>query len=844
MPSERRSPEPERAFLRSRRFWALALVVAGSALAIGSVHPAVFVVVAVAAVSATAYALFASRRAAARSPALVLFGLAAFTALQATPAPRALLARVAPANASIWAHAAEALGASAPAWLPLSADPGASFLEALKWLTYGCVFVLGAALARREGPVPGALVIIGTALAVTVLTFAHTIVGATKLYGFYEPSFTPPAWGLGPLLNANNLTGYLNVATFAVLGLLLEARPALPRRLLALLAATFIGLNVVSASRGGTAALLVGVAVLPLALRGGSRERARSRRTQVLVSALVALGAGALFAALGSTRATLDALFDSSLDKLTILPAALGLTRTFGWLGIGRGAFDTVFPSVWSRPGLMRQQYPENFLVQWVVEWGLPVTVAALSCFALTFRSATAVKRRPLTTALGVGLFTLLFQNLSDVALEVPAVAILASLTLATLWGAREPRRRDANGRARAVALVACAAPLVYFAATRGVHTAYRDRLDVHAALDAASPAKPGSSGAADALLAAAVWRHPADPYFPMLGALTALERGQDPIPWANQALTREPGSARAHLLVGYYLTRRGATGQGFDELRRAVAADPALAGAAARIAASRALDPATLRRAVPPGAAGAPMLTALARALPRAALEARVELIERAVREAPGALDARRARVTLLLGALEEPGPCAGARRAACVDTLTRDIELLIEQERASTFGIESYARLSVALGEPARAVAYLRARCGQYDARVSCLRLVVELLATHGSGAELAAALSELTSAACVDGASCAAAHARAAQLYLARQNPAVAASEYAAALRASPSPELWLSFAQASRAAGHAAQAKEALLRARRGASPALLARIEEEAARQPSPLLVPH
>jgi hypothetical protein len=63
--------------------------------------------------------------------------------------------------------------------------------------------------------------------------------------------------------------------------------------------------------------------------------------------------------------------------------------------------------------------------------------------------------------------------------------------------------------------------------------------------------------------------RHPAEPYFPLMGALIALRmRDQSPMPWLQRTLERGQVNGRAHLLLAEYLSSRGAKKQALFEIR------------------------------------------------------------------------------------------------------------------------------------------------------------------------------------------------------------------------------------------------------------------------------------
>ena len=183
----------------------LALVVAGSLLAIGCVH--FFPLLAVATLT-FATALETLRRTRAWQapivvplPALVCFALAGYTLLQACPLPMAWLRSVAPSTADVWDRCLLPFGEPGPRWASLSLDPGASVVEALKLGVYGAVFAVAAALSSRRDASLGIATVFLSAGLGAVTTLVHGLVGATSIYGLYEPQFGVVPWHVGPRLN-------------------------------------------------------------------------------------------------------------------------------------------------------------------------------------------------------------------------------------------------------------------------------------------------------------------------------------------------------------------------------------------------------------------------------------------------------------------------------------------------------------------------------------------------------------------------------------------------------------------------------------------------------------------
>ena len=213
----------------------LVLAVVGSVLAIGAVHTGVLLLVAatvLAALSLEIYAGLASpgaRRPVLSLPACILGALALYCLLQALPLPFALLRLIAPANADVWARALLPFGeVDPPRWASLSLDPGASMVEALRWATYAAVFVTASSISARRGAAWGVALVFCSAVIAALTTVGHGLAGATKVFGLYQPSLPASSWHIGPLLNPNNLAGYINLGALAGLGLMLTRRPPIP----------------------------------------------------------------------------------------------------------------------------------------------------------------------------------------------------------------------------------------------------------------------------------------------------------------------------------------------------------------------------------------------------------------------------------------------------------------------------------------------------------------------------------------------------------------------------------------------------------------------------------------
>jgi hypothetical protein len=209
-------------------------------------------------------------------------------------------------------------------------------------------------------------------------------------------------------------------------------KPVVPRWLIGLGVATLVGVNVTSGSRGGLLALIIGIACLAVLLRLGERSTGRgfsmtSRSAMALLAA--ALGAGGLFAVLGGTRSTWAELYSKDFQKLEMMLRVKPLVADYAWLGIGRGAFESVFPAYRTVPGNIVFTHAESFPAQWLSEWGVPAGALGMIAFAFAFTPArVGALRSAVAAGVWAGTFALLVQNLFDLGLEIPGVTIGLSM--------------------------------------------------------------------------------------------------------------------------------------------------------------------------------------------------------------------------------------------------------------------------------------------------------------------------------------------------------------------------------------------------------------------------------
>ena len=817
--------------------------VIGSALAVGSVHPPwilAFCTVVLLASGLTLWTQGTTFRDV-PAPTWVLWGVAAYTLLQALPLPFSWLAAIAPANASVWAAAYQLTDGGPPGRASLSIDPGATLLEALKWLTYGSAFLTAAALGRRKGALAGAQPVFASAAVVAVVTVGHAAASATSLYGLYEPIQAHPTWAIAPLLNPNNLAGYLNLGLFAGLGLLIHARNSSPRWLLVVATAVVVAVSIMSGSRAGAAALAMGAVLLaPVlwsVLRTG-RARVVPRLSTIIQVLAVLLGGIGLFV-LGATDRVWRELLAETGEKVRLLSWTRPLIEDHWLFGVGRGAYETAFPPYRESSRHIIYQHAENFAVDWMAGWGLPVAITVLLLLGWFLRpTALGVKRSAVAATGFVGVVVLGIQNLLDLGLELLSVGLAVATLLGAMWGRTHRGRHQPAPPLAAprsaplpprrylpVALGVVSLATLVLAAGWGTQPVLPLRLDLETAYHSELQAKSPQLGPLQSTIRQALRWHPGDPYLPLLGALVARRLGENPLPWIGQAIERDPHAARPHLLLAEVLAHLGAREQALLEVRLALEREPLVKPAAAlvtQVATSR--D--EILSAAPPRDT-ALLLEVAAQLDPRRTDPTPVELIEESIRRAPGDPATYKALGQLLLRALSRtpPRPPCDQSTTPCVSGVEQAADKLRELDPTKPTGTLMQAELLLTTRRESEAARLLRPACEAHPQVSGCWVLLLQAL-EHAPDAEeeVSAAASALLAAGCRTSASCTSAARTIAATYERRGNWRAAADMHERAARESGNGADWLRAARCALNVRRVRQTERDIEQARRhGATP---------------------
>lgn len=709
-------------------------MIPASGLALGSIPAEVLVVVSVlAALACGLLSMGGEERLPSRASRLVLLALGimvGMTVLQAVPLPHGVTRFLAPYNAEIWERVLSPLKEPGPAWHSISVAPAATRIEVLKGMFYGCVFLGGLRIAALEHGERFLLrVVVGSALLMAISALAHMAVGAERVFGVYRPRelYAYRVGRLTPLLNTNHLAAYLNIG--AIVGLwALIARRAIPRPLSASAVLVLAATSVWQASRGAAGTLALGV-VLTLALTLYTRKRFGSARANAAVLAACTVTA-AFMVSIALSDIVGQKLVNTDLTKVDVAKSSLRLVISSPWLGVGRGGFESVFSSVRAGTSYVTFTHPEDILVQWVTEWGIPISLLSMGILAWALRPQLLLRAaRPIVGA-WVAVLVSVLHDLADFHLEAPGVVALATVCVALVVSGRAtlPETGRAGGptpaRTIAVAMIAGTAVAISSAWPVMSHSLAQDRR----MLSAMSIDKGVTNEQFRADARAAMLRYPAEPFLPLMGAVRA-QVTDDPgvVPWIARAIERSPRFGRAHFVLARSL---GATraAQARLEYRLAYEYDDGLREAVVREGVQLVVDASSALDLVPEGPAGIPMLDALVAALASRLPSTAVILDEERERRAPGGTAPLRRRAEAAVSDAIDGAPWCERTRVCMAEAVAMTDELA-RREPLTCHSHVLVARLGLARREVTTALDRLHRATETVTDRAACQRELIGL-------------------------------------------------------------------------------------------------------------------
>lgn len=502
----------------------------------------------------------------------VALGPAAWTALQVTPLPCGLVEALSPLSASRLREVHALFDLGPPALCTLARDPGVTREELIKALALACGMLACGMLAARGEQRVVFRAVAGSTVLMALVALGHFVAGAERVFGVYEPIELRNMRFVAPLINPNNLGGFLALGLPVLMGLAFEEES--PRRRAALIGAMGVvaATALMTRSRGAAGAIALGPALYALLAfartRGrplfGGEARLPWLRYATPVGIVLVLGVAA-WAWFDELEAEFKA---SGWDKLDLIAIAGRYALTVPWVGVGRGGFSSSFVNTITKE--YRFDYAENLFVQWAVDWGLPVTIALTAGLAWLLVSAARQARSHARVGAVAAIGTVVAQNMVDLGLELLGPALVAACLLGAC--ASFPRRKRAPAaRARALrvlggVLIASTA-LASVALARRLHDEHGPLIEqrLQEMIDHAPPQRIAAT------LQRGMLAHPSEPMLAILGAHDALKR-RDPKAgrFINRGMLLAPGWAAPHVQAVHWLWNRGSSRQALLELRAA----------------------------------------------------------------------------------------------------------------------------------------------------------------------------------------------------------------------------------------------------------------------------------
>ncbi|HXI92934.1 MAG TPA: O-antigen ligase family protein [Blastocatellia bacterium] len=291
------------------------------------------------------------------------------------------------------------------------------------------------------------LIIFGLALAVFALVQHFTWEG--KLYWMRRVTSSGAGTG-GPFVNRNHFAGYMEMLIPIPVALAFSRTTRGETRMFYGFAAAIMSIaEAASLSRGGMVSLAAGLLFLAAISVRRSRDRSHPERKSsfnlhpafLIVVMLAAIAAGVVW--IGADfdilkRITHDPLTTTlATDRRGVWGDTLTMFRAHPILGIGLGAFETVYPIYGRGDGSFVIQFAHNDYLQVLADGGIVGGAIALWFIIVIARAVMQVTRSadPFLRALGLGsaagVFALLVHSLFDFNLQIPSNALLFLLLAA-----------------------------------------------------------------------------------------------------------------------------------------------------------------------------------------------------------------------------------------------------------------------------------------------------------------------------------------------------------------------------------------------------------------------------
>jgi len=370
--------------------------------------------------------------------------------------PSGVMALVTPRTVVAYADASASMGGNLPESLPASLYPHGTSLALVRLSSYIALFAATFSYVRglKEITFLG-VAILSVGFFAAVVGILQSTSGADRIYWLRRP---PHGGFFGPFAGRNQYAAYAALCTFVGVGLLLSGASRWigtggtwaellvqngPQVVLLVFAIGVIGASVLwSLSRAGTVSMLLGFAGV-FAATGLTQHRVRcwiltASGLVVVLAVVTCLGWGPVLRRLWTLE---DIARDPTATwRWMMFGDALRIGCAFPMLGVGAGAFSSVYPAYRTIPTAALAESPHNEYLHVFAEAGVPglllVFCALLILFIAVFRGLCTRRHFYLPGFLAGGagaMVSVTLHSLVDYPMRSPAIAATAAVVAAML---------------------------------------------------------------------------------------------------------------------------------------------------------------------------------------------------------------------------------------------------------------------------------------------------------------------------------------------------------------------------------------------------------------------------
>ncbi|RJO71067.1 MAG: hypothetical protein C4523_04870 [Myxococcales bacterium] len=506
---------------------------------------------------------------------------ALFALLQLVPLPPFLIEWLSPNAAKIYRTALDSLGLYGQGqWRPLALDPAETWHGLSGYAALLMVFLVGANLFSHGDAFKRLLQAVAAAgFLVAMLGFIQKALGLSKIYGVVPFTAETPFF-FSCFVNPNNLAGFLGMSVPLQIGLAVKEDDRQGRLMYLFMAVVTATGVFLSLSRGGIIAFIAGQLLLAFLLWRRRDDRPALLWVQGAVLLALVLSAWlALHEIVGEFSFSDGASPATAVTRQVLWEDTARMAAAFPVAGIGVEGFDVAYPIYKTALLDKRFVYPENILLQILVESGAVVGLAvilALGAWLWRFVSRAHLKR--LEMAAIAAIVVVAIHNYVDFNLNAYATAVPFML----LIGATSARTAETATRrffklyalplpALAVFGLIAAALVAYGETQWATQRLEKSRASLHrTAYDRTLP-RP----VFEATLKEAVVRHPADYYLHLLAAERYLAGSRSAYPMKrfhlDKARALNPSDPQVEVQAARAMAAVGDRDGACDAYRRAI---------------------------------------------------------------------------------------------------------------------------------------------------------------------------------------------------------------------------------------------------------------------------------